>query len=173
MLSENIVFDERDPRSKAAEKVVSQDALKNIHDELSNIRNAGNTVGNEMWGTVVICEPPPVTPRCHPVEKEPNPWVVEVSMDHMTKSRRSLQQDLDALSSTLPAENSKAQKDFSQLVLQMSNLNREIEHLGVLTKPPSPYEGYPKATILEETEHVDTIARSMDKTRKQLQKDLR
>lgn len=164
-------------RSKETEKVDSRETLKRIHEEITEIRTADKDLTAEMSKFTIVCEPPPITPRCHPQDLPPNPYLVNIAMGSMNSSRSDLQKEIENLRPAVPNQNKKFEEHFGTLEIQMQNLGTELRRLDELTRDNSQGSvfgdpDYNKTAILQETKKIDAISKAMDKTRKQLEKDL-
>lgn len=167
---------ELDHQIKDAESAFSSETLKRIHDDIAGVRRADKDLSAEMNRITVVCEPPPVTPRCHPVELPPNPYMVHVSMGSMSSSAETLRKDIDNLKPIAFMEKDKFGTHLDDLSTQLDQLNVEIKKLKVLTGEPEDEHvserQYDRGAILKETDAIDSISKSMEKTRKKLEKDL-
>lgn len=150
----------------------STEALKHIREDLKTLRSADQTVGAEMNKVSIVCEPPPVTPRCHPVEVPADPYKVTIAMVDLNQSSRQLQMELDALQASIGSKSKKFAVDFQTMWKQAQNLNTEIENLNSLSKFDTlRTHEYDKDKILAETDKIDKLAREMERTQKQMEKD--
>ena len=155
--------------SNLREGSVSTDAFQRLHDEIDSVRNSDRSVGAEMNKIRIVCDAPPVTPRCHAVDEPPNPASVNASMRELNSARKNLQDELDALKPGAPAAGKKFEQDFAEINQQNQSLSLEIDKLGKLTGLSSTH--YDRPAITKETEKIDKIAREMEKTRKKMERD--
>lgn len=167
--------EEQDHQVKEAITAFSSETLKRIHDDLAGVRRADKDLSGEMNKITVVCEPPPVTPRCHPVELPPNPLMVHISMGNMTRAADTLQKDVDELKPLAYVQSDKFGSHVDDLATQLSQLNVEINKLKVLTGEPDEMHDserkYDRTAILKETDAIDAMSKAMEKTRKRLEKD--
>lgn len=149
----------------------ARDGLSRMQEDIENIRTADRTVGGEMNKFRVICEPPPITPRCRVEDLPPSPYIVSEAMQSLNSSGNELEDELNKLRP--PAADKKFDEGLAKLKEQMQSMIVEIKVLNELTdfKTISQHH-YDKSRILAETEKIDKLARGMEKTRKQMEKDL-
>lgn len=168
-------IEEQDHQIKEAISAFSGETLKRIHDDIAGVRRADKDLAAEMARITIVCEPPPVTPRCHPVELPANPYRVHISMGNMTRAAESLQKDFDELRPISYLRKAKFENHVDDLETQLKQLNEEINKLKVLTGEPDEMHGtekkYDRASILKETDAIDAISKAMEKTRKNLEKE--
>lgn len=167
---------EIDNQIKDAESAFSKETLHKIHDEIAGVRRADKDLSAEMNRITIVCEPPPVTPRCHPVELPPNPFMVHVAMGSMIRSAETLQKDIDSLRPLAFLEKDQFTDHLDDLSNQMTELTHELDKLKILTGEPDDSHDdqrkYDRSAILKETEAINSISKIMEKTRKKLEKDM-
>lgn len=159
---------------KDSEGGINPAALRRMHEDISTIRDADQEVGYEMNKVVIVCEPPPITPPCHPVELPPDPAIVKTAMDKMNVFDRSLQEELDALRPAAHSGGWRFERDFAAFSKQVDTFSREIARLNSLAIFTEIENGYfDRDKIIAETGRIDKLAGGADKTLKKMEQDLR
>lgn len=154
--------------SKTGKESSGPDALQRLREEIQDIRESDLVVGLEMNKFRLVCDAPPVTPRCHIVDEPPDPAHVNEAMNQMRTAKKDLQAELDALRPSAPAGGKRFEQGFVEISKQSQALNQEIDKLVKLTGLSSHYD---RAAITKETETIDRITLEMEKTRRKMQKD--
>lgn len=161
-------------RIKSSESVDCSEALKRLHDDIDNVRRGDNTVAGEMNKFTVVCEPPPITPRCHAEEQPPNPYVVAVGLSNMQDASTAVQNEVERLKADKILENKSFQDHFDTFSGQAKDLNIEITKLTELSKDTigSAFDYHlDRDAVLVETKKIDDLGKAMEKTRKEMEKD--
>lgn len=151
----------------------SLEALKRIHEELNDIKTADYTVASEMNKVRIVCDAPPITPRCHVEEEPASPLLVSEAMFAMNTSNKDLQKELEHLHPGSAARSKRFEKDLEKMAEQAQELDLEISKLSALSSFQQISEQrYDKARILEETKKVEKLVKGLEKTRQHAQKEI-
>lgn len=144
--------------------------LDHLREEIGRIAWSEDRLRQEMNKVRIICEPPPVTPPCHPVEIPPDPSAVQSSFQTLSSAERDLKKSLDELRTNDPPD-SLFQRDLRKMDQETKSMDLEITALHELINP-MPKSGYDKEAVTKRTEIIDKIAVEMEKTRRQMLSDL-
>ncbi len=158
--------------SAGLEKDETRQALDRMYEDISSIREADGNVQGQMSRFRVICDAPPVTPRCRVIEEPADPKIVSASMKKMNDSNEDLETVLDALSVDGGKHGSKFEKGLAKMGKQYDSLQIEIEKLNELTFYGDPGKSnYDKSKVISETRRIEKLSNEMEKNRKSMERD--
>jgi hypothetical protein len=173
MITQEATFDLADRKHANKESDSTLEALQRMHDDIEAIRSADNTVGAEMNKIRIVCDPPPITPPCHPVEEPADPLVVKAAVQEINCADRKLQDELDALRPAASTGSRRFEQDLAAFQKQVQGFSTEIVRLNGLTQIKDLEEkSYDKQEITSETDKIEKLAKGAEKTLERLKKDL-
>lgn len=161
---ESSAGNEKSSKENAAE------ALDKMQAELIDVRVSSSIVNFEMNKIRIVCDPPPITPPCRPVELPPSPQAVSQAMDEMKSSEKGLQELLDGLQPGASDLGPAFEKGLRNLNLQNKELGHEINKLSKLTDSAPRWD---KEKIRKETEKIEKLGEQIERARENLEQVLK